>query len=79
MAPSETKPKLPTPAGRRALLNIDAGRGSYCGISSRSAYGGHSGTMVALRRAVLATLDDQLTEAGHAMAARLKANKSGKD
>lgn len=74
MTLSETKPKLPTPAGRRALLNIDAGRGSDFGISGRSAYGGHSGTMVALRRAGLVTLDEQLTEAGRAMAARLKAN-----
>lgn len=76
MTATEMKPKLPTLAGQRVLLNMATGRSSDYGISGRSAYGGHSGTMVSLRRAGLVALDGQLTEDGRAMAVLLAENQS---
>lgn len=63
--------KLPSMAGRRVLLNLAAGRGSAHGLYGMSAHGGHSGTMVALRRRGLIDTSDQLTGAGNDMVARL--------
>lgn len=63
--------KLPSPAGRKALLNIHAGRYSAKGLKGVSAMGGHYGTMIALRERGLVTWDDQLTDAGKAMVERL--------
>lgn len=66
-----TLQKLPSPAGRRALLNIAAGRASDRGLRGRSNFGCHLGTMAALKARGLVTWDDQLTEAGRAMVERL--------
>jgi hypothetical protein len=72
MATTATKPKLPSPAGRTALLNIAAGRGSTYGLRGMSSFGGHHGTMGALMRAGLVTRTEELTEAGRAMVLRLR-------
>lgn len=66
-----TSEKLPSRAGRIALLNISAGRAGSHGLNSRSAFGGHLGTMFALKNRGLVTWDEQLTEAGLAMVERL--------
>lgn len=63
--------KLPSMAGRKALLNIAAGRGALWGVRGMSAHGGHRGTMAALRCHGFVTWDDQLTDAGKAMVKRL--------
>ena len=63
--------RLPSQAGRKALLNIAAGRCSSHGLSGMSAFGGHSGTMQALRDRGLVGDDHRLTEAGLAMVKRL--------
>ena len=72
---AEPKPKLPRPAGRKALLSIAAGRDSAYGLHGMSAMGGHCGTMLALRRAGLVTMDEQLTDAGREMVTRLTCKK----
>lgn len=66
------KRKLPTQAQRRALLNIDAGRGSAFGLHGMSAHGGHSLTMTSLRRAGWVAHDETLTPAGLEVVASLK-------
>jgi hypothetical protein len=63
--------KLPSLAGRKALINIAAGRSSSRGLSGRSEFGGHLGTMHALKKRGLVTWDDQLTESGKAMVERI--------
>jgi hypothetical protein len=40
----------PTPAQRKALENLAAGRGSDYGLRGASAHGGHSSVMASLRR-----------------------------
>ncbi|MFZ2269078.1 MAG: hypothetical protein WAV95_15995 [Azonexus sp.] len=68
---SNTVEKLPTQAGRAALLAIAAGRCSSRGLSSPSQRINHYHTLIALRSRGLVTWDDQLTEAGKAMVERL--------
>lgn len=68
--------RLPSMAGRRALLNIARFKASDAHLSGRSQAGGHSGTMLALRRAGLITLEEELTPEGVAMVERL-AGKPG--
>lgn len=63
--------KLPSMAGRRALLNIAAGRSGGSGLSGMSQMGGLIGTMVALRRHGWITPDGELTDAGKTMVERL--------
>lgn len=65
------KRKLPTQAQRRALLNIAAGRGSSFGLHGMSAHGGHSLTMISLRRAGWVAHDETLTPAGLEIVAAL--------
>ena len=62
-------------AGRRALLNIAAGRNSWHGLKGRAAMGGHKSTLMALRRAGLVTLGSQLTDAGRKAIAAAKKGK----
>lgn len=63
--------KLPSQAGRAALLSIAAGRCTSRGLSSPSQRTNHFFTLIALRRRGLVTWDDQLTDAGRAMVLRL--------
>ena len=63
--------KLPSQAGRAALLAIAAGRCPGRGLSSASQRANHFGTLIALRERGLITWDNQLTEAGQAMVERL--------
>lgn len=63
--------KLPTQSGRKALLNIAAGRPGSHGLYGRSAHGGFCGTMASLRSRGLITADNKLTEAGRQMVTRL--------
>lgn len=65
--------RLPTQAGRKALLNISAGRIASHSLYGMSAHGGLSGTLVALKRNGLLTDDQQLTDAGVKMVERLTA------
>lgn len=72
--------KPPSPAGRRVLLNILAGRDSAFGLSGRSAFGGLFRTMLALRNAGLVTKspDECLTPLGREVAAQLSSVKPQK-
>lgn len=63
--------KLPTQSGRKALLNLAAGRPCSYGLYGSSAHGGDHGTMVSLRNRGLISADGQLTEAGQQMISRL--------
>lgn len=65
-----------SPAGYRALRNIAAGRDSWHGLQGRAVMGGHTSTLMALRRAGLVTLGGQLTEAGRTALAAAKPRKS---
>jgi hypothetical protein len=65
--------KLPSQSGRKALLNIAAGRPASHGLYGSSAHGGFCGTMTALRIRGLVTDQQQLTEAGLQMVQRLTA------
>lgn len=71
--------KLPSQAGRKALLNIHAGRHSAKGLKGVSAIGSHYGTMMRLRERGLVTWDDQLTDAGKAMVERLTLSPEVRD
>lgn len=62
--------KLPTQSGRKALLNIAAGRTAGHGLYG-SIWGGLNGTMDSLRRRGLITAENFLTEAGLQMVNRL--------
>lgn len=66
-----TTERLPTQAGRKALLNIAAGRAANHGLYGMSAHGGHTGTMLALKKNGLVTENNQLTDAGSVMVVRL--------
>lgn len=63
--------KLPSQSGRKALLNIAAGRPASHGLYGMSAHGGFCGTMTALRNRGLVTDRHELTEAGLQMVQRL--------
>lgn len=63
--------KLPTQSGRKALLNIAAGRPASHGLYGCSAYGGFRGTIASLYRRGLVTAEHNLTEAGQQMVNRL--------
>lgn len=63
--------KLPTQSGRKALLNIAAGRPASHGLYGCSAYGGFRGTMASLCSRGLITPDHKLTESGQQMVNRL--------
>lgn len=63
--------KLPTQSGRKALLNIAAGRPASHGLYGSSVYGGYRGTITSLRRRGLVTAENNLTEAGLQMVKRL--------
>lgn len=59
-----------TPAKERVLRNLSMGREPSFGLSGRSAFGGHAGTMQSLVRDGLITSvhgDTQLTEKGRAV------------
>lgn len=62
--------KLPSQAGRKALLNIAAGRAAGHGLYG-SIWGGLNGTLQSLRNNRLIDHQDQLTETGHKMIERL--------
>ena len=70
------QPKLPTLAGERELLNIEAGRRIGSGLVGQAAHGGCYATMRALFRAGLINEDDGLTDAGRAMLKRLRRNQT---
>lgn len=59
--------KLPTQAGRKALLNIFSGRPTGYGFC----YGSNTGTIWSLRRNGLIDHESKLTEAGQKMVERL--------
>lgn len=65
--------RLPTQAGRKALLNIAAGRTASHGLYGMSAFGGFRGTILALKKNGLVTENNQLTDAGALMVERLTA------
>lgn len=62
---------FPSQAGRKALLNIAAGRRAGFGLYGMSANGGLCGTMLALRRRGLLDAENNLTEEGQQMVGRL--------
>lgn len=68
--------KLPSEAGRRALLNIAAGRDASFGLVGMSAHGGLRSTVLALRRAGHVDGKEKLTEAGVAMVERIQGNSA---
>jgi hypothetical protein len=61
--PVEPRVRL-TPAQHAALCNLVAGRESWHGLRGRSAHGGHSWTIVSLRKNGLIDANDSITEAG---------------
>lgn len=73
-----TKSPLPSAAGQVALLHMAAGRPGNHGLSGMSASGGYFQTVRALLRAglIVNLCDEQLTEAGEAMVARIKDRKA---
>lgn len=60
-----TREGRPTPAQRRVMENLEAGRPVYFGCTTNSQWGGLSGTIVALhRRRWIDDRGEELTEAG---------------
>lgn len=60
----------PSPAMLAAMRNLAAGKRPNAGLSGRSAHGGLSGTMVALRRRGWINAEERLTDAGRAALAQ---------
>lgn len=72
---SSFKPERLSEPGKRALLNLLAGRSSDDGLHGRSAFGGHVATIRSLRRMGLVTTHHEagiaLSDAGRVEAERI--------
>lgn len=68
-----------SPQARQVLRDVSAGRGTHFNCSGRSAHGGRSSLLLALRKRGLLDLAGGLTDAGRAAVAQLQApGKEGK-